>query len=469
MGILDAPGLTKRKGDLQYRSRLALRPDWLTVSTAATIGTPATATAITNARTFPSIGNQTAITQAHFSYSGAGNIQRVGASFPDYQYVHAKSLGNGGTGMAFAVDFMYEGAGELELVMQAVAGYSIRVYVDGYYVGSASSSATNNHFPLNFGSAGMYRVRLVSAGHGFQSVKVGPRDSVWRPPIKGPRVIVVGDSLAAGTGNEVDGLCGSLAKQFGDALGIEDCWSSSIGGTGYVAPGSFMKIGDRLAQDVIAYSPDYILWCAGHNDTGSSKSTVKAAVEACFDAVTTALPRCVQVVASPLWAPGVQAYTTGLFNTRDAIKEAAEDRGFPYMDQLEMPLAGAALSGLVGNPGLAPTGSVFSTTVPLPVRTTIHLGTYPAGERRVVTGVTGPVSSQYEITLDGAVNGTYGTGATLTEVGPSLFTGSGYVGATNNTGNSDVLLGSDGVHFSYRGHKAVGAWMAREFVRLVYA
>lgn len=48
----------------------------------------------------------------------------------------------------------------------------------------------------------------------------------------------------------------------------------------------------------------------------------------------------------------------------------------------------------------------------------------------------------------------------------AFLRGTGYVGATNGTGNTDVYTGSDGTHPSQTGHKAYGSLMAEKMVCL---
>ena len=49
-----------------------------------------------------------------------------------------------------------------------------------------------------------------------------------------------------------------------------------------------------------------------------------------------------------------------------------------------------------------------------------------------------------------------------TDVAPWMF-GTGYTGATNNSGNSDVVIASDGTHPGDYGHEYIGARFAAAF------
>jgi hypothetical protein len=53
----------------------------------------------------------------------------------------------------------------------------------------------------------------------------------------------------------------------------------------------------------------------------------------------------------------------------------------------------------------------------------------------------------------------------ITEVGASLWTGAGHVGATTGEGNSDLIVGPDNVHPSQAGHDTIGLALATQIAR----
>jgi len=456
----------------KYRKRVSgrdLSPAGETTQAgAATIGAWTATSAITTPRKWPSVTNSGSVAKvstANFTYSGAANLVPYGAAYPDYLYVTAKSIKNGTLGMPMVVEFMHYGTG-FDLLAKGIPGFYFRISVNGQVVGSVptSSNGSNTILPVTFATAATRRIRIETSGGPFGGIQTAPTDAVWKANVFGPRIIVAGDSYTQGTGAELAGGAGSWVRTFANALGLTDVWGSGVGGTGYMNPGPDMKMRDRLQQDVINYAPDYVIWAMGHNDTSYTQAQVQAEALACFQAVKTALPKCVQIVTSPLWGPGVSSFTPGLFGARDGIKAAAAQLGLPFVDLMEIPLASAGVSTTTTSAVTSAGYATISTADVVPIGSTIHIGTYPNGERAVVTNVSGV--GPFTLTMDVSLHGTsYPVGTAVREVGSSFFTGSGNVGNLKGNGNCDVFLASDAAHPTQAGHQALGIAVATQIAQ----
>lgn len=441
------------------------------IGSAGTIGAWAGTTAITSARSISAVaatGSLGVAAKQFFAYTCAGNLQLFGGSFPQNNAVTAKSIQNGANPVPnYCVDFMHYGTA-FEVNVVALAGYYVRVTVDGIILGAAATSGSASLLPVTFPDARTRRIRLEMSGTGFYGVNIGPNDSLWKPPVRGPRVIVAGDSYTAGTGATYGGTS-AWVRAFSNSLALDDVWSSGVGGTGYVNPGTSMKMRDRIG-DVTGYAPDYVLWAMGHNDASYTAAQVRAEAAACFAAVAAACPNAKQIALSPLWGPGPSTFgagaSLGVLNARDGIKAAAAAAGIPFVDLTEMPLDATAASTTLSST----TTSGFATlplTGPMPPGSTVHVGVYPAGERREITTVTG--SGPYTATIKPNMTNGYAAGTPVTEVGQSFFTGSGRAGATTGFGNSDIFIGTDNAHPTQAGHDALGIAIATQVGRYILA
>ncbi len=443
-------------------------------SAAGTIGAWASATVITSPRAIDAVastGSLGVAAKQYFAYTCGGNISVYGGSFPQTLAVTAKSLSNGARQTSYCIDFVYHGAA-FDIRSLNIAGYYIRVVVDGVILGAVASHASNQVLPITFPDVRTRRIRLEMSGTNFMGLTIGPNDSVWKPQVGGPRVIVAGDSYTEGTGASYGGASGWV-RSFAHTLGLDDVWASGVGGTGFVNPGinppTTMKMLDRIG-DITNYDPDIVIWAMGHNDAGYTKAQTQAEAAACFAAVKAANPNARQIALSPLWGPGPASFgngaSLGVLNARDAIKDAATAAGIPFVDLTEMPLEAAPATATLSS-AVTTNFATLPLTAPVPPGSTVHIGTYPSGERREVTTVTGPASGVYTATIKPNLTNGYASGTAVTEVGQSFFTGNGKVGGTTGFGNSDIFVATDGAHPTQAGHDALGVGIASQVAKYV--
>jgi len=396
---------------------------------------------------------------AHFSFPGCGNIVALGTSSPDSTYVKARHITDPvGVYAPMNIEFLFDGT-YVEIRGKGSGG-KVRVRVNGDLVSLTPVTFTNDGstylLPITFATRAVRRITVeADSSFAFSGVRTGATDSVVPTQVKGPRVIVIGDSFTDGTG--ADGLGGTCwVTRFAQAMGWADVWKSGVGGTGYLNAGTGGRttFRGRVASDVIAYAPDVVIVAGGINDTSSSQAAVQAEAALLYAQIRAGLPNAVLVVVSPFWRNGVETYTSALMGVRDGVKAAAVAAGAIYLDVLELPpvatvtttLAASALSGATS----------VSLTDPVPVRSTITIGA--THERRVVTALSG--TGPYTATV-AALSGARSAGDPVTTVGPSLWTGTGKIGATTGAGNSDLIVASDGTHPSQAGHDLIGSTLAR--------
>lgn len=189
----------------------------------------------------------------------------------------AKAVNNGARVISYCIDFMHHGVA-FDVKSLNIAGYFIRVTVDGIVLGAIGSDATNQILPITFPDARARRIRLEMSGTNFIGINIGPNDSVWKPVISGPRVIIPDDSYTDGTGDTV-GSASGWARAFANTLGLDDVWAPGSGGTGNMNPGTnpptTMKMRDRIT-DVTNYNPDIVNWAMGHNDASYTLAQTQA-------------------------------------------------------------------------------------------------------------------------------------------------------------------------------------------------
>jgi lysophospholipase L1-like esterase len=431
---------------------------YTTTQTNVTGGTVTSGSTITSAVRIP------AEQPGAFRYGGGGIIYGGSLSGVNMWQTYGGSAGPQQSQTPYSVEFNLDTVGgSFDVVIKRFTSAQARVAIDGQYITQVStfvpSDSTAQPCLLNVAglSAGRHRVRVeFNKFAGFCGVNVQASDSVLAVPVRRKRVIVVGDSYTEPTVTDsISNAFGGFGwvQALGHVLGV-DAWSSGSGGTGYLAPGASarVKFRDRLTNDVIAYSPDMVIWAGGHNDVGSySSSAIGAEAALCFSTTAAALPNCQQVVVGPMWGYGPNTVSGSAYDARDAIKAAAAAAGLLWIDPQESPL------------DLPAQGSgTLQANVTYRAGTWLKVGTGAAQEVRLTTNVTG--SGPYTITVPALTNA-HTAGDPITETGPGWVTGNGRQGTTNGSGTADRYTGSDSTHPTQAGHEALGLYVAQ---RLYY-
>lgn len=422
-----------------------------------TIGPPVnTATAITSAKLWLT-QNLTSTNQSFFSTTVGSSWSRFGAAFPDYLYA-TQVTPSVGAGSAYGrVEFLFDGT-TLEIQYKG-SGAALRIWVDGEIAASAATIIPANgnlyFLPVTFATRAVRHIAIDHVGLKFYGVNTGPIDSVWQAGTPRPKALIFGDSFAEGTGatSGVDTYAAITSAHLG-----WDIWSAGQGGSGVSATGSYTgKYATRLPFFTNT-NFDAIIIQGSVNDFGIASATVQADATAMIALTRAQWSGAAIIVTSPLMNKGAESWLPDVINTRKALQTAAS-LGGPnvfFVDLMEMPLNGPATATTLSSLAVA-TATTISLGATVAVGTTIEIGTGATVERRVVTNVSG--GGPYTITVP-ALTFAHSAGETVTQVGPSMWTGLGRVGAATGSGNCDVLVSADTTHPSTLGHAAIGRCLA---------
>lgn len=424
-----------------------------------TLGAAATATAIVSPqiRAISTAATSAELDTTFFSTPVGGAWTKNGPAFPNYNYGKVSSPATGYGSTCLRIEFVVDCLA-FEIMYKGETA-NFRLWVDGELVSASVTAVPNNGstnwLPVTFAARGVYRIMIeADSGFKFGGVVVGPNDSVMPATVRRPKCLLIGDSFAGGSGSSTAfGYVYQLANRLG-----WDIWNQAQGGSGYTAVGAYTgNFGSRIAAHA-AIPFDIVLFAGGINDAGA-QTTLQADAEAAFALAKTTWPKALVMATSPLLNRGVEAWGTTYNTLLSKIKTAATNQNVTFVNVMEMPFAGnTALSGTFTSTHTVGGTSVLSSAV-FPVGGTIELSTgLSTAERRVVTAVSG-ASAPYTLTIATSSFG-HASGDTITQVGNSLWTGTGKVGATTGTGNCDLYVSSDGTHPSDVGHAAIGSALA---------
>jgi hypothetical protein len=423
-------------------------PPATTLSTALTIASPLNWSAL----------NFSAIELANFGVYGAGKPAQRGTSFPQFYYVVFNSINTLGTTYqepSYRI-IVYHYGSEIEFHGYGSSG-NLLVKVDDEYI-----TLTPQAFPadggqyryyINFGSVGLRKLTFIAYNIPFGGLYTAQTDTIIPAQARGPRCIAVGDSFM-GSGGYIPYLA--------DVLGWDDVWASGVGSTGFLqtADGKF-TYRQRLQQNVIDFAPDIVLFQGSINDNAFTAEVIAAEAELCFGMIKSALPNCTIICTSPLMHGGVGKTFTNSFNQCYALKTAVEKFGGYFLNLLELPLQSnlGIPSNSVTITANASSGAT-SLSIGTPAAFPTVTGTYklPNNTRFRIKAITG--SGPYTLTLDSGLMSAITSGTVATEVGGSLWTGAGRVGATTGHGNSDLFVSADGTHPATAGSQAIATAMA---------
>lgn len=392
--------------------------------------------------------------------------------------------GTGGqtaTGM-MQVSFLHDGS-DIELNIYSTNGMLIRV--DGEYVSLTPTTvaATSTFIKLAFGSRKLRRIDVIGTQLNFMGVATGWTDGLYPAPVRGPRVICLGDSF---TQSDVQGWHSWLS----DCTGWDDVWAAGVGGTGYLATagGAAKKFRDRVASDVIAYAPDIVLVMGSLNDSASTPSALTAEATALVAQIRDALPSCL-VIGGYNASGGVEKLTAQGLDAMDATRDGFIAGGGVWLNPIEMPVTfdGAvpattvAFATAAGRPGCgANPATITPASQGITGQTTISPATnalpFAGGVVEIGTGATrerihvttfAQTSGVIAYGFDGTARYAHAVGEPMVMKGPSFLTGQGKAGTPTGFGNADLFISADGVHPTPEGHRAIAhvqATMLRQYL-----
>lgn len=275
-----------------------------------------------------------------FTYLGAGGFQ-IGASAPDTSYAlpTSKYPNTYASGQSvWSVEFGTD-AQIFQVRMKYISTATMyRLSIDGRKVtdlmqSSGGTTAGSGHLiTFDLGSAAPRRIRLDFTTFPFGGVYLPPTATMWQVPAQGGRLMVLGDSLSDGSTQNTGFGAGTWFARAARLMGVTDAWEQARGGTGYITPGSYATLADRLAADVIAWAPDRLVVWAGYNDNGGNQTTLGTAAASLYAAIKSGLPAC-QVFVIGCWSPTATP-ATSVSNTDATLRTAAAGAGFPCISPL---------------------------------------------------------------------------------------------------------------------------------------
>ncbi|MFG2532816.1 GDSL-type esterase/lipase family protein [Streptomyces sp. NPDC048516] len=298
-----------------------------------------------------------------YAYAGAGSFA-IGASSPDTNYVlplskypNTYSSGQGVWSVEFGTD-----AQTLQVRFKYISSASMyRLSIDGRKVtdltqSSGGTTAGSGHMlTIDLGSAAPRRIRLDFYTMPFGGVYLPPSATMWRVPLQGGRLMVLGDSISDGSAHNTGAGAGTWFHRAARLLGSTDAWDQGRGGTGYITPGSYATFADRLAADVVAWAPDRLVVWGGYNDNGGSQSAIGTAAASLFSAIKTGLPNC-QVLVLGCWSPTASPGAS-ITNTDTTLRTAAANAGFPFVSPITGAVYDAAGTLLATHGGFITSGN----------------------------------------------------------------------------------------------------------------
>jgi lysophospholipase L1-like esterase len=425
-----------------------------------TLGAAATATAIVSPQSRqPSTSATNAeLNTTFFSTPVGGAWAKNGTTNPNYNYVVKAAPGTGYGSTRSTIEFVVDCLA-FEFMYKGNTG-AYRIWVDGELVSATPTTIPNDaatYFkPLTFATRDVRHIVIdTTVNFKFGGVTIGPNDTVMPATVRRPKCLLIGDSIAEGTGasQQMLGFPSELANRLG-----WDVWSQAQGGSGYTAVGSQSgNFGSRITAHA-AIPFDIVMFAGGYNDL-AAQTTLQADAEAAFALAKTTWPKALVMATSPLINKGVEGWGTTYMGILDKIKTAATNQNIMWIDVMEMPFAGNTAVAGVFTSDRTVGGTTLLSSVSFPIGGTIEMSTGLSNvERRIVTAVSG-ASSPYTLTV-AATTYAHNSGETITQVCNCLWTGTGRVGATTGTGNCDLYVSSDGVHPSDAGHAAIGSALA---------
>lgn len=277
-----------------------------------------------------------------FTYLGAGGFQ-IGTVSPDPTYVlptsrYPNTRGNLTSSQAvWSVEFATDAQTfQLRFNYQTAGVY--RMSIDGRKVTDLMQSvggttAGSTHLmTIDLGSAAPRVIRFDFYTVPFGGIYLPPTATMWSTVPVGGRFMVFGDSISDGSSFNTGGGGGTWFHRAARLLGSNDPWDQSRGGTGYITPGAYAILADRVNADVIAWNPSRLVIWAGYNDNTGSQSAISIAAASLYAAIKTGLPMCETYVIG-CWSP-TGSPATSITNTDNTLKAAAAAAGFPFISPL---------------------------------------------------------------------------------------------------------------------------------------
>jgi hypothetical protein len=407
---------------------------------------------------------------ANWTLTRAGNPGIAGATFPLFKFMNFNSIASvtGSNVVGLSVIF----SGTVLVMSLRDLNTGILVKVNDQYVSltptSTGATGSTTFFSITFGAAVTgVRIDILSSdilgSFSFGGMFTGSLTDTLEPAeIRGPRVIVLGDSITTATGASAQPF--GYVGVFAEYMGWDDVWPSGVGGTGMLTATATAYI-TRLVTDVLPYNPDEVIVAGFYNDNGQTFSAMSAAATQIITTIQAALPLCRITFFGPYtpFGAGSQFGTSsgnGFVATRAALNTAVAQANSPLVkliDPSQYNLPNAPFSTAL-TAGVAANATTVVTATPLIPG--VHYQ-FPDGSKfRCLSTAGGSPTA----TIDSCINA-QASGTTVTQTGNCWITGKGHVGATTGVGNADLFIIADDVHPTNLGHLTLGIALATQYVQ----
>jgi lysophospholipase L1-like esterase len=360
-------------------------------------------------------------TDARLRYRGAGGMG-YGAAFPDTTLYQATSRypGTWGSPSQFSFEFIHTGT-QFALLFKYISAFSqVRIKVDGRRVTTltvspgAGTAGSRFNLKVVFGSSATRRITIETSTLPFGGVFLPSGDTMVAVSAYSARTIFLGDSITGGSAANAGLGAGTYPHLLGPYIGADDPWNAAIGATGYIAAGTAVKFGDRIA-DVTSWSPKVVVLWGGYNDRGQSLTTLATNASAVFSAVKSGVPAA-EIYVVGCWSPGTPT-DTQVLDVDATLKAAAASASLPFMSPVNGKVysaAGTQVADLGAWIGTGETGTLIGSAD--------HIHPTDAGHARIadrmrtsLLALNTPAAptwsvwngtTEQPVTLDGVWNGT---------------------------------------------------------------
>lgn len=267
-----------------------------------------------------------------------GKMEKAGSSYPNDRMIRNSAVtttkNNGNIIVEFSCNtdkfelWCIGKAGKYRVMVDDDnAGYKY-IYNSSEFIDLPPADGKVYHILHNFGEKKQRNIKIEIVNGLFGGVVLPTGDSITKALRKTKTSsVIVGDSYSENYTLGFARLCGELLDWDNNVSGV--------GGTGYVNPSSDsgrVKIYDRLDNDVISLNPNYVIFCAGINDSSyTDVDTFKTNADLCFKKVLTGLPNAKVIIVSPWW-PHTPSENILKFNA--GLKAVALSNNLPYIDSL---------------------------------------------------------------------------------------------------------------------------------------
>lgn len=271
-----------------------------------------------------------------------GSPAGVGTVFPNTLTYSPDNIGAGGTGQIYCVSpwyirFVHTGS-VFDFSLKGSGG-TYRILVNGEAVQAASTTLPN--------TGSFYRIKVTFAGSATRTITLelsgiaafyeaniaAAPAAIAAPPAITGKMVFLGDSYMDGTGADAQTTAFPfIAARF---LGWGNPLAMGLGGTGYLATGSYVKLGDHLTKDCLNLAPSIVVVAAGINDSAFTAAQVGTEAALVYAAIRAGLPNAKLIVVSP-WFPRTPT-PQYIIDLNAVLRDKAGAVGATYIDVTTRP------------------------------------------------------------------------------------------------------------------------------------